>query len=245
MTHNQIEYWKLQEEKQHNRASEGETQRHNVVTEAIGAGTLAESSKHNRVMEDETVRHNKVVEQETQRSNIARENEAHRSNVARETETNRSNLVNEGIQSANLTEYKRSNVANEDLRDRDIAVKEQLMPSQISKNYADISTGSASAMADLYKSGATTFLLPSMIGAASTMLGSGSNSTDLAPTTALAKIGTAVKTGAKEFSTNASTLVKMGLSRFTAMPLILDQLMPDPLTPSGGGHVPTGKPNVY
>lgn len=73
MTHNQIEYWNLQEtkrhnvttedeSKRHNVAGEGETNRHNVVTENIEIGKLGEQTRHNKATEWETNRHNVETE---------------------------------------------------------------------------------------------------------------------------------------------------------------------------------------
>jgi hypothetical protein len=87
MTQNQINYWKLQEEKRANLAKEGlthqqnaETQRHNVATEGISKDTLSETYRHNYMQEVignvqalETQRHNQAVEGETVRSNRANE----------------------------------------------------------------------------------------------------------------------------------------------------------------------------
>lgn len=91
MTHNQIDYWNLQETKRsnlaketetnrHNVAFENETNRHNVVSEGIDMGNLIELSRHNQATEYETNRHNVASEsldasklQETQRHNIATE----------------------------------------------------------------------------------------------------------------------------------------------------------------------------
>lgn len=77
MTTNQINYWKLQEDKRHNQASESETARHNVVTERqknsdidISRASLAENARHNvvneqlnRVQYEENARHNRQQEQ--------------------------------------------------------------------------------------------------------------------------------------------------------------------------------------
>lgn len=108
MTHNQIEYWKLQESKRNNLATERETRRHNVVgegetyrsnvaKETISAGTLAENTRHNKASESETYRHNAAAENETTRSNRAREAETWRSNLAKEAENYRSNRERERL----------------------------------------------------------------------------------------------------------------------------------------------------
>lgn len=105
MTTTQVAYWNLQELKQHNRATEEDTDvanaevnRHNTVTEQQNANSLLETARHNKVSESvakgnlkETVRSHKANERiskdtlkETRRSNKAREHENHRSNVANE-----------------------------------------------------------------------------------------------------------------------------------------------------------------
>lgn len=129
MTHNQIEYWKLQEQKRsnaanerenarHNVASEVETNRSNLAKETISAGTLAEDMRHNRAGESETYRHNMANENEATRSNKAREFETWRSNLAREIETQRSNLAKE-------SETNRSNVANEAIKSQSNRITSQ------------------------------------------------------------------------------------------------------------------------
>lgn len=80
MTANQINWQnmlinrdKQQEDVRHNTATETEINRHNLQTEAVDLGNLAESS-----------RHNKAYEVEMNRSNLAREQETHRANMANE-----------------------------------------------------------------------------------------------------------------------------------------------------------------
>lgn len=88
MTHNQIEYWKLQEEKRsnitnetetarHNRAYEAETSRHNVAVETLQLGSLNETIRSNKAREGltaaanaEQARHN-VASEHLQSSSIA------------------------------------------------------------------------------------------------------------------------------------------------------------------------------
>lgn len=97
MTHNQIEYWNLQENKRHNLASESETARHNVSTEG-------ETNRHNLVTESteigklgETIRHNVATEQESARHNRETENIGY----GQLNETVRHNLASESIESMN------------------------------------------------------------------------------------------------------------------------------------------------
>lgn len=102
MTQNQIEYQKLLETQLHNRNSEAETNRANLVSEGL------QRDSHN-----ENVRANRAREEENLRSHLAAERENERSNKARETETNRSNLANELIKSQQLVETNRSNLVRE------------------------------------------------------------------------------------------------------------------------------------
>lgn len=108
MTANQINYWKLQEDKRSNRAKETETNRSNLANEGLtrqrDANTLylgtinaAENQRHNLATETETNRSNVAKEQETYRSNVARESENNRSNLAREQENYRHNVMSEGL----------------------------------------------------------------------------------------------------------------------------------------------------
>lgn len=79
MTHNQINYWNLQETKRHNLVGEQETSRHNRATESVDLGKLSESNRHNLATESkdlgnlkESIRHNVATENLTSRDlNIA------------------------------------------------------------------------------------------------------------------------------------------------------------------------------
>lgn len=62
MTKTQVDYWNYQESK-----------RHNLATEGLETGKLAETTRHNLVTEGETSRHNLVTEGETQRHNLVTE----------------------------------------------------------------------------------------------------------------------------------------------------------------------------
>ena len=81
MTHNQIEYWKLQEEKRsnianetenarHNKAYESEVSRHNVATETLQLGSLNETIRSNKAREGLTA----AANAEIARHNVASEN---------------------------------------------------------------------------------------------------------------------------------------------------------------------------
>lgn len=91
MTHNQIDYARLKEERRHNTAGELETNRSNVAREA------------------ETYRHN--IRSENQQDLVI--NETGRHNLATETETNRHNLVTEAQTDQQIKESKRHNVETE------------------------------------------------------------------------------------------------------------------------------------
>lgn len=113
MTHNQIEYQKLEEDRRHNAATEFETRRNNVAV-------LGETNRHNLVYEQETGRHNRADEAIRSESNQI--NKAHfersdfensRHNQATETETNRHNLVTESQTDRAYNETVRHNVASE------------------------------------------------------------------------------------------------------------------------------------
>lgn len=84
MTANQINYWKVQEDK-----------RHNTTAENIDLAKHYENVRHNTEMESETRRHNWVDEGETRRHNIAGEDENRRAHLAAETENVRSHKVSE------------------------------------------------------------------------------------------------------------------------------------------------------
>lgn len=117
MTKNQIEYNKLLEAQRSNIAQEMLTRRRDQNNFDLGSRTLAETNRHNLVVEsqnkqslDETSRHNKASEKlgrdtlrEQSRHNQAVELETNRSNVARERETSRSNRAQEKIASQRLS----------------------------------------------------------------------------------------------------------------------------------------------
>lgn len=96
MTRNQIEYWSLQERKQHN------------------AATRAETERSNRAREAEATRSNTANEAETKRANLAREMETSRSNLAKEQETFRHNREQERVAIGSLNETIRHNTAYEE-----------------------------------------------------------------------------------------------------------------------------------
>lgn len=118
MTHNQIEYWKLEETKRSNRTNEAENKRHNVATEG-------ESYRHNYATETETNRHNMTTElidmnkfYEQARSNRANEALAHERNTIESgklSELIRSNKANEYIKTTQLAENERHNRVTENL----------------------------------------------------------------------------------------------------------------------------------
>lgn len=118
MTHNQIEYWKLEESKRSNRVNEAENKRHNVAGEG-------ETYRHNYATEGETNRHNMTTElidmskyYETVRSNRANEaltgdkNQIERDKL---TETTRSNKANEAVRRGTLKETVRHDKKSEAL----------------------------------------------------------------------------------------------------------------------------------
>lgn len=124
MTQNQINYWKLQEERRSNLAQEGETKRSNLAkeyetnrsnlaketethrsnmaSEGVAFGNLSEAQRSHQAQEAlaqqslaEQVRHSQAVEAEENRSNLAREAENFRHNTSVESETRRSDIANE------------------------------------------------------------------------------------------------------------------------------------------------------
>nr|DAG68956.1 MAG TPA: hypothetical protein [Picobirnaviridae sp.] len=123
MTANQLRYAELREGHRHNTTVEKETGRHNVETERIGYGTLAETSRHNKAYEGiqsalaaETARHNVATEGINWYSaqNLANLQFAQANKTTSEVgETTRHNLATEGIQSGQLEETSRHNLATE------------------------------------------------------------------------------------------------------------------------------------
>lgn len=117
MTHNQINYWTLQESRKHNRAIEKEEKR------------------SNKAREKETRRANKA--QETIKTNeLAESIRAHKASegidISKLAETSRHNKTSEGqygvelgIKAATQAEQERENKAQDLLKARDINVKQQ------------------------------------------------------------------------------------------------------------------------
>lgn len=134
MTRNQIEYWNMKESIRHNKATEQETNRHNVQSETVDLGNLNENIRHNKSVETETRRHNKVGETESNRHNLETERqgrdviaETGRHNLETErqgrdiiAETGRHNRATEGIDLGKLNETIRHNVVTEGQEDRRI-----------------------------------------------------------------------------------------------------------------------------
>lgn len=88
MTKNQLEYWRNEETKRANRATESEEKRHNLAMEGHNARSLIESGRHNRVTEAETGRSNRANEYLKSQSNTIALNqlgENRRHNMATET----------------------------------------------------------------------------------------------------------------------------------------------------------------
>lgn len=116
MTKNQIEYWSLQERREHN------TQ------------TRAEAARANRAKEAETNRSNMATERETNRSNVVRETETARANLAKEAETFRHNIASEQVQLGALNETIRSNYAREQEAARhNVAVEQEQYRSNVAR----------------------------------------------------------------------------------------------------------------
>lgn len=103
MTHNQIEYWKLQEQKRSNLANESETNRSNVARES-------ENYRHNTATEAETYRHNTVGEAQV---------------WSAQAESKRHNLVTESQTWSSQAEAKRHNLASENLTAEGLDVQRQ------------------------------------------------------------------------------------------------------------------------
>lgn len=142
MTHNQIAYWQLQEDRRANLAREGEAYRANRANER-------EVHRANVAREEETQRHNTATEQfnisslqETSRHNLAQEQETNRHNVAQEkvsfgtlNETVRHNIKSEELQSVSNLNSAQANVIAKDRLDFD-KVKESTRISEFDKTYS-------------------------------------------------------------------------------------------------------------
>lgn len=121
MTANQVAYWNLQETGRHNRATETETNRHNVVTEGIDLGNLNEKVRHNKATEgidigklQETMRHNVASEGiGAQQANAAQTNAA--ASLYSAQEQNRHNLISEKQNQQVISSQSLLNTANRNL----------------------------------------------------------------------------------------------------------------------------------
>lgn len=102
MTYNQIQYWNLQETKQHNRNVEQETALHNRNTEALDIGKLNETTRHNVKSED--IESGKLAVQQFNANEAKRHNQAtEKVDIGRLNETARHNQVQEGVDLGNLS----------------------------------------------------------------------------------------------------------------------------------------------
>lgn len=136
MTQNQINYWKMENDKQHNSRVQDEVERSNKMREHIDLAKNAETNRHNLASEAETYLSNRVRERqaedvnaETARSNRERE----KIDAAKAAEIKRSNLVTEEIGWKNLDlgnnslmETKRSNLAKEAETERTHRANEEI-----------------------------------------------------------------------------------------------------------------------
>lgn len=116
MTRNQIEYWKLQEEKRSNRAGETETRRANLARET-----------------------------ESHRSNLANERENARSNRARENLQREGNVINSLHLERQDAENERANRASEALRADSNAIERERITLGYTQAAANREVGMANA----------------------------------------------------------------------------------------------------
>lgn len=93
MTHNQIEYWKLNETKRSNLANEAEAKRANQARELETNRANLENEAIKRRANSINAAHYRNVDAETQRANLAREYENSRSNRANEALKAESNEI--------------------------------------------------------------------------------------------------------------------------------------------------------
>lgn len=126
MTTNQIQYHVLGETTRHDRATEEETHRSNLVAEQLSRDNLREVTRSNRMREKETSKHNRATEKETRRSDKAQEREIKRSNKAKEREARRSNKANESI-------TVQSNLANQGLTEKKIDLEAAARDKQLAE----------------------------------------------------------------------------------------------------------------
>lgn len=121
MTHNQISYWTLQEQRRNNMQVNAETNRHNLATEA-------ESGRHNQATElidlsklEETRRSNRANESIAQERNLIAwdSNAIARANLS---ETVRHNRASEAYSFASLAESVRHNKEQESIGNSNITL---------------------------------------------------------------------------------------------------------------------------
>lgn len=120
MTRNQIEYWKLQEDKRSNQARETETHRANFVNEGLTRTGLAETGRHNRATEGEQHRTNvanELLKQQSVNTEKGKLAEQQRSNKAQEALASQRNT----IQSQANKELARHNLAGELLTNKQLS----------------------------------------------------------------------------------------------------------------------------
>lgn len=170
MTHNQIDYARLQEESRAHRATEFETNRNNVVM-------ATETNRHNMVTEQETNRHNVSTENETNRHNLASESNDQQRNIINQQHYERMDAETRRHQLQTEQEEHRSNVATEAIRKEANAINWENATSQRIQAAASATQASAamrnastnaaqivinSQLADIQQQQANTALLDAM-----------------------------------------------------------------------------------
>lgn len=123
MTHNQIDYAKLQEDK-----------RHNVEVESNNRNVLAENTRHNKAVEQ--IQHEANIINQSHYARMDAENARHNQSV--EAETNRHNIAMEGIQ----------NRQNQ-LAAQQLVIRQKELAETMSHNYAMEEIGWENAKANV------------------------------------------------------------------------------------------------
>lgn len=128
MTNNQIRYWEHVEKQRSNRASEAETNRHNLAVESLQYYANQEQVRANKAREGENVRSNVARERENTRANKASEvvrSESNRISAAVQRETAQHNRAMEERDLLNLTQQSYFNTWQASQRETELEQKQQ------------------------------------------------------------------------------------------------------------------------
>lgn len=150
MTHNQIDFARLKEERRHNVTGEGETARHNVAQEAIGrtsAGASVMQAQASQATARELARHNVATEGINwyTAQNLAMLQGAQAENQTQQAAKTESEV---GVQAGVLYETRRHNATVEHETQRHNIASEEIQNQEAATHAKDASTRRGTAIVE-------------------------------------------------------------------------------------------------